>query len=144
MVRRVLVAGAVAWLVLAALGVAVSIGFRDRLLALLPPLAIDASAVGGAITVISIGAFGIGAAHAIIGGGLARRQQWALSAGVLLASVLGAGFLVLGAAAATSAFRQSTLALALGASAVLAALAALVYGLTAARLVAELRSGSAG
>ena len=143
MARRILVAGAVAWLALAALGVAVAIGWREWLIAALPPLAIDADAVGGAITVISIGAFGIGAAHASIAAGVARRRRWALSAGALLASVLGTGFLALAAAAATSAFRESNLAIALGALAVVAGLAAASYGLIAARLVAELRSGSA-
>lgn len=143
MTSRLLIAGAVAWIAIAALGAGVTIGWRDRLLALLPPLTIDADAVGGAITVISIGAFGIGAAHAAIAAGVARRRRWALSAGVLFASVLGAAFLALAAAAATSAFRESALAGALAASAVVAGLAAASYGLIAARLVAELRSGSA-
>ena len=142
MASRLLVAGAVAWLALAAFGVGVAIIWRDRLLSLLPPLAIDAEAVGGAVTVIAIAAFGIGAAHVVIAAGVARRRRRALSAGALLASVLGAGFLALAAAAATSAFRESTLAVALGASAVIAGLAAGCYGLIAIRLVAQLRSGS--
>jgi hypothetical protein len=141
--RRILVAGALAWLAVGAVSVAVAVGWRDRLIAALPPLAIDADAVGGALTVIGIGAFGIGAAHAAVAAGLVRRERWALSAGILLASVLGAGFLALAAAAATSAVRESSLALALGGSAVVAGLATASYGLIAARLVAELRSGSA-
>jgi hypothetical protein len=138
-----LVAGSVAWLALAAAGVAVAVGWRDRLLALLPPLAIDADAVGGALTVISIGAIGIGVAHAAIAAGIRGGRRWALSAGILLASVLGAGFVALAAAAATSAIRESTQAGALGASAIVAGLAAACYGLIAMRLVTALRSGSA-
>lgn len=143
MTSRLLVAGGVAWVALAGIGLAVAIGWRATLLAALPPLAIDAEAVGGALTAIVIGALGIGAGHGAIAAGLARRRRWALSAGVLLASVLGAGFLALAAAAAASALRESALALALGAAAVAAALAAGCYGLIATRLVAELRSGSA-
>ena len=143
MARRILVAGAVAWLVVAALGVAAATGWRDELLAALPVLAIDADAVGGAITVISIGALAIGTAHAAVAAGLGRRRRWAMNGGILLASVLGAAFLTLAAAAATSALRESVIGLHLAAGAVAAAFAALGYGVTAARLIGELRSGSA-
>ena len=83
------------------------------------------------------------AEHIVADFGLGRRRRWALSAGALLASVLAVAFVALAAAATASALRESALGLQLAAAAVLAALAALVYGLTAAQLVAELRSGSA-
>jgi hypothetical protein len=142
MARRIIVAGTVAWLVVAAVGVALASAWRQSLLALLPPLAIDADAVGGALTVISIGAFVIGAAHAAIWAGLASQKRWARSAGILLASVVCAGFLALAAAAAASAVRDTSLAMGLGGAALIACVAALSYGLAAARLVSELRSGS--
>ena len=131
-----------AWLLLGAIGLLVAVAFRDRMIAALPPLAIDADAVGGALTVIAVGAFGIGTVHAAIAVGLSRRRRWAASAGVLLASVLAAAFVALAVAATASAVRESSLGLQLAAAAILSALATLVYGLMAARLVAELRSGS--
>ena len=112
-------------------------------MAALPVLAVDADAVSGAITAISIGAIAIAGAHAAIAAGLARQRRWALSAGVLLASVLGAGFLALAAAAATSAARESVIGLPLALGAAVSALAAGSYGLVAWRLVGELRSRSA-
>lgn len=136
-------AAAGAWALLGALGLVVAITWRDRLIAVLPPLAIDAAALGGALTVIAVGAFTIGAVHMAVAVGLGRRRRWALSAAVLLASVLAAGFVALAAAATASAARESALGLQLGGAALVSALAALVYGLTAVRFVAELRSGSA-
>jgi len=116
---------------------------RDRLLAALPPLAVDADALGGALTVIAVAALGIGAAHAGVVVGLGRGSRWACSGGVLLASVMSVVFLALAATAAASAVRESPLALVLGGACVAATLAAVGYALTAARLVADLRSGSA-
>ena len=141
--RRIFLAAAVAWTLLGAVGLFIAIAWRDRLIAELPPLAIDADALGGAITVIAAGAFGIGAAHVIIAAGLGRRNRWALSAGALVASVLAAAFVALAAAATASAVRESALGLQLAGAAAVSVLAALVYGLTAGRLVDELRSGSA-
>ena len=141
--RRIFLAGAGAWLLVGAIGLLISIAFRDRIIAALPPLAIDADAVGGALTVIAVGALGVGAVHGAIAAGLGRRRRWALSAGVLLASVLAAAFVALAAAAAASAARESVLGLQLAAATVVAGLAATIYGLTAARLVADIRSGSA-
>ena len=75
--------------------------------------------------------------------GLGRGNRWARSAGVLLASVMSVVFLALAATAAASAVRESPLALVLGGAGLAAALAAVAYALTAARLVADLRPGSA-
>lgn len=141
--RRIFLAAAVAWTLLGAIGLVIAIAWRDRLIAVLPPLAIDADALGGAITVIAVAAFGVGVAHVVIAVGLGRRNRWALSAGALLASVLAAAFVALTAAATASAVREAALGPQLAAAAALSALAAVVYGLTAARFVAELKSGSA-
>jgi hypothetical protein len=137
--RRTLLTGAVAWLVLAGAGLIAAVAGRTALLAALPPLAIDADALGGVLAVMAAGAIAIGLAHAAVLAGLARDRRWARSAGVLLASVLAVTFLALAATAAASALRE-TAALILSVGAVSAALVALAYGVTAARLVAELRA----
>ena len=143
MARTILLIGAVSWLFVAVAGLGVAFAGRHALLAALPPLAIDADALGGALTVIAVAALGVGAAHAAVVAGLRRGSRWARSAGVLLASVLAVAFLALAATAAASALRESPLALALGGACIATASAAIGYALTAARLVSELRSGPA-
>lgn len=143
MVRRTLLAATAAWLLIALAGLIVAAFGRDRLLAALPPLAIDADALGGAVAVIATASLIIGLAHGGILAGLARDARWARSAGVLLASVLAVAFLALAATAVTSALRETAQAPALAGGAVGAGTVAAVYGLTAARLLTELGSGSA-
>lgn len=143
MVRRTLLIATAAWLVLAVAGLFVAAFGRDALLASLPPLAIDADAVGGAVAVIATASLMIGMTHGGILAGLARDAPWARSAGVLLASVLAVAFLALAATAVTSALRETAQAPALVGGAVGAGVVAAVYGLMAARLVTELGSGSA-
>ena len=121
MARTILLIGAIGWLLLAIVGLGVALAGRDRLLAALPPLAIDADALGGALTVIAVAALGIGAAHAGVVVGLGRGSRWARSGGVLLASVMSVVFLALAATAAASAVRESPLALVLGGACVAAA-----------------------
>jgi hypothetical protein len=142
--RRTLLIGAVAWLVLALAGLVVAVAGRSALMQALPPLTIDADAVGGAVAVIAAASLAIGVAHAGVVAGLAADRRWAQTAGVLLASVLAVTFLALAAAAVTSALREPAAAKPiLAGGAVGAALAAVAYGFTAARLVRELGSRSA-
>ena len=143
MARTILVIGAVAWLVVALVGLGAAMLGRDALIAALPPLAIDAEALGGALTVIAISSMLIGAAHGVIVVGLGRDLRRARSAGVLLASTLAVGFLGLAATAAASALREPPLAPMLVGACLVAAAAAIGYALTVARLLADLRSGSA-
>ena len=143
MARTVLLIGTIVWLVVAVAGLGVALVGRHALLASLPPLAIDADALGGALTVIAVAALGIGTAHAGVVVGLGRGSRWARSAGVLLASVMAVAFLALAATAAASALRESPAAVVLGGAFLAAALAAVSYALTAARLVADLRAESA-
>jgi hypothetical protein len=143
MARRTLLIGSLAWLVLACAGVVAAVAGRTALLEALPPLAIDADALGGVLAVIAAGALAIALAHAAVLTGLSRDRRWARSAGVLLGSVLAVMFLALAATAVTSALRESAAALSLSFGAVAAAVVAVAYGLTAARLVAELRAASA-
>jgi hypothetical protein len=142
-VRRTLLVATAAWLAIAVAGLVVAAIGREALLAALPPLAIDADALGGAVAVIAAAALLVGLAHGLILAGLGRHARWARSAGVLLASVLSVAFLGLAATAVTSALREAVQAPALAGGAVGAGVVAAVYGLTAARLVTEMGSGSA-
>ena len=143
MVRALLLGGACLW-ALAALGAATvaAIGV-SRLEALLPPLAIDTEALRGAIVAVAV-VLGVGAmAHLAIVAGLRARRPRAWSAGILLATLLSVTFLALATAAFTSAIATPASAVPMIAAGAAAILLALVYGLIAARLVGELRSGSA-
>ena len=82
MARTILFVGAVGWLVVAAAGLGVALAGRHALLAALPPLAIDADALGGALTVIAVAGLGVAVAHAGVLFGLRRGRRWARSAGV--------------------------------------------------------------
>jgi hypothetical protein len=141
--RSVLRFGAAAWILLALAGFAVALAGRDALLAALPPLAIDAEALGGAVAVMSVASLALGVTHAVIVVGLGRDRRWAQSGGLLLASVLAVAFIGLAAAAVASALRESPATPLLAGAGAAAAATAIGYGLTAARLVADLRSGSA-
>ena len=143
MARTILFVGAVAWLMVALVTLGAAVLGREALIAALPPLAIDADALGGALTVIAVASLVIGAAQAGIVAGISRDRHRARSAGVLLASVLAAGFLGLAATAAASALREPPLAPVLAGACLAAAAAAIAYALTVARLIADLRSGSA-
>ena len=143
MARTFLVIGAVAFLLagvftfgLAALGV-------ERLLTMLPPLAIDADAVGGALTALALTFVVTGTVHMFVVAGLREGRRWAASAGALLAGVLAAAFVGLAAAAISSALRSPANDLPLLVGAAAAACAAIGYALVAVRLAHELGSGSA-
>ena len=114
------------------------------LLDALPPVAIDADALGGLAAFMAAGSLVVAVAHAGVAVGLARDVRWARSAGVLLASALAVTFLALAATAAASAVREVASASILSVGTVAALGVAVAYGLTAARLVAELRSASPG
>lgn len=143
MARRTLVVGGVAWLLVGIAGVALALSGSEGLLELLPPLAVDADAVGGAVTAISSGLIAIGVAHLVILAGLGGAGRWARSAGALLTAVLAVATLALAAAAVSSAVRHEPYALPLIGGAVLAVAAGAVYGVAAVRLASELRAGSA-
>jgi hypothetical protein len=141
--RTVLLVGAVAFLLAGAGTFTLSaIGVR-QLLTLLPPLAVDADAVGGALTALALTLVATGTAHLFVVAGLRDGRRWAASAGALLAGVLAVVFVGLSAAAVSSAVRSPTYALTLLAAAAAATCAAIGYTLVAVRLARELGSGSA-
>ena len=141
MARRVLLVGAVGWLLVAITGIGVAVVGVDALRALLPPLAIDADALGGAITAVAVALLAVGGAHVAVLLGDGRR--WAVSAGALLASVLSIASLALAAAAVASAARESALAWPLLGAGVFASLVAVGYAVAAVRLARQLGSESA-
>lgn len=143
MARRTLFVGAMAWLLLACAGLVAAVAGRAALLEALPPVAIDADALGGLLAFMAAGSLVVAGAHAAVAAGLARDRRWARSAGVLLASLLSVTFLALAATAATSAIREVASAPTLSAGALVAVGVAAAYGLTAARLVTEMGSRTA-
>lgn len=143
MTRTVLVIGAGVWLLAGIGGIGLAVAGREWLLSSLPPLAIDADALGGALTAMALLVVAIGLAHVCVLIGLARGWRWVRSAGALLASVLAAVLLGLVAAAVSSAVRDVAYALPLVVGAALAAVGVLGYAAVAVRLARSLGSGSA-
>lgn len=143
MTRRVLLVGAVAWLLVGIVGIGLAVFGRAWLLTQLPPLAIDADALGGAVTAMALLVAGIGGAQLGVLVGLGRGWRWVWSAGALLASVLAALLLGLAATAISSALREAAYAAPLIGAACLAVCGMLAYSLVAVRLVRELGSGPA-
>ncbi len=142
MARAVLLAGAILWAlgaVAAALIAAVGVAPLERLL---PPLAIDTDALRGAILAGAV-ALGVGAAlHGAVLLGLRRRRPRAWTAGILMAALLSATCVALGAAAFTSAIATPASAIALSASGAVAVAAAIGYGVITVGLIGEKRSGT--
>lgn len=141
--RTILIVGTIVWLVAGGAGAVVAVLGTDGLVALLPPLAIDADAVGGALLAVATLLGALGCAHVAILVGLRRDRPWARSAGALLGAVLAIACVALAAAAVASAMREAPLAPSLFVVAAGAALAAIGYALVAVRLMRELTSGSA-
>jgi hypothetical protein len=140
MARTILLCGAVAWLIAAAVGLGVAAFGAQWLLGILPPLAIGADALARAVGAFSFGLLVVGAAHVAVLAGLRAGTGWSYSGAILLAAVLAAGLLSMAVASLTSAVNQPTAAPALIGSGSAAVVGAAAYGLAAARLVGELRA----
>ena len=136
----VLLLGAVTWLLAGAAAIGLAVLGRAWLLSRLPPLAIDADALGGALTAMSGAMLAVGVAHVALLVGLARGWRWVQSAGALGAAVLAAVLLGLSAAAVSSAVRDAAYAWLLMGAALLAAVGTVGYAMVAMRLVRELGS----
>ncbi|MGH6914310.1 MAG: hypothetical protein ACREH3_11465 [Geminicoccales bacterium] len=142
MARIILLAAGAIWCLAGLAGLAISLLGIEVVQRLLPPLAIDTDALRGAATAFAAGLLAAGLAHGVVLLGLRSRHRWGWSAGVLLAASLAALLVALAAAAATSAVASPAYAQTYIGGAVLAGLGAIGYGLAAARLAGELRSGS--
>ena len=106
MARTVLLIGAIAWLLAGAGAFTLAAVGTQQLLSVLPPLAIDAAALGGALTALALTLVATGTAHLFVVAGLRDGRRWAASAGTLLASVMAAVSVGLAAAAISSALRE--------------------------------------
>jgi hypothetical protein len=141
--RSLLLAATIVWLMAGAAGIGIGLLGTTGLQMLLPPLAIDLAALGGAVVAVAVGVLAVGIAHAAVVVGMRVGRPLARSAALLLAATLSALLLALAAAAATSAATVPDRA----PSFLLAGLAALVgagaYGLVTGLLVAEVRASRA-
>ena len=142
MARAVLVAGAVAWGMAGIAAFAIALAGLTWLEGLLPPLAIDADALRGALVAMGIGLLGVGLVHAAAARVL-RRRPWGSSAAILLDAVMSANLLALSAAALTTMITTPSAVFMLGVAAVVALAAAVAYAVAVVELVMERRSGSA-
>lgn len=143
MARWILVVAAAIWVVAAVLGLALAAFGGGWLESILPPLSIDTDALRGAVTAVAAGLLAVGLVHVVVVIGVASRRRWGSTAGILLAAVLAATFLALGAAAATSAVASPAQAPVLIGAGAAAAVGAGAYAVVVMRLVGERRSGSA-
>lgn len=143
MARAILLLDALAWSGAALAGFAVGAVGADRLERLLPPLSIDADALGRAVTAVAVALLAVAVAHAVVWIGLRGNGRWAWSAGVLLSSTLAMLFVALTAVAITSLVAGTAAAAPLVAGAIGAGVMAVGYAVTAGRLLRELGAGSA-
>ena len=142
MARAILLAGAIIWSLGSIAAAAIALIGVDALLRLLPPLAIDADAVRGAVTAVAVG-LGVAAFfHVGVVAGLRRGGHRAKSLAILLAGVLTALCVALAAAAFVSAAAEPSSGPALVLAGIVASLTAGAYAAASWSLVGELRSES--
>lgn len=142
MARAILLAGAIIWSVGSIAAAAIALIGVDALLRLLPPLAIDADAVRGAVTAVAAGLGAAAALHVGMVVSLRRGGHRARSYAILVAGVFTALSVALAAAAFVSAAAEPTSALALIVAGIVASLTAGAYAAASWSLVDELRSES--
>ena len=138
MARLVLAVGAAVWLLGAVAAIALGIAGTGRLTQLLPPLAIDGAALGGALIAVGVALGVAGLAHVAALLGLRRGHRRALSAAILLGGLCSAVFVALAGAAFASAVAEPSMTLLLLAAGALAIVAALAYLLATVRFISEL------
>lgn len=141
--RAVLLAGAVICVIAAIAGALVSAFGVERLLAALPPLAIDADAVAGAVLAVSVALAIAAAMHAAVLVGMARGIRLAWTAGLLLSGLGVAVTIGLAGSALTSAAVEPELAVPLVAAGAACLVASFGYAAAAAWFIGEIRARSA-
>jgi hypothetical protein len=139
--RAILLAGGLAWVLAAGMGLTAALIGIDAVEALLPPLAIESDALARTVAALAVGALLVGGVHLVVAAGLARNRPWATSAGVLLSAVSVAGFVALAAAAVTAGAAASLAAIAATATAIGSLLVAGAYAAVGVALARRLRSG---
>lgn len=140
--RAVLAAGAAIWGFAAVAAAVVAIFGVERLLALLPPLAIDADAVGGAALAVSLALAVAAAAHLAILVALHRGLRLAWTAGLLLCGLGVAVAIGLMGSAFASAAAEPSMALPLIAAGAAALVASFGYAAGTAWFIGEIRAGA--
>jgi hypothetical protein len=143
MARTVLLAATIVWLAAGAIGIVIGLLGSTGLQRLLPPLAIDLAALGGAVVAVSVGILAVGVAHVVIVLGLRAGHSAARSAALLLAATLSALLVALAAASATSAVTVSERAPSFIAACAAALVGVAAYGLVIVQLVSEMRASRA-
>ena len=142
MARLVLAVGAATWLLGAVVAFAIGIVGTERLAAMLPPLAIDGAALGGALVAVG-GALGIGAlVHLATLLALRSGHRRALSAAILLAGLCSAGFVALSGAAFASAVAEPSMTAPLMVAGAVAVVVAVAYLLATVRFIGELAASA--
>jgi len=138
--RTLLLAATIVWLVAGVIGIGIGLTSAAGLQRMLPPLAIDLAALGGAVVAVGIGVLAIGIVHAGVVVALRAGSPFAPSAALLLAITMTTLMLVLAAAAATSAVTVPERAPSLLVATAAALAAASAYGLVAGQLGVEVRA----
>ncbi len=116
-------------------GITLAIVDPELVLAQLPPLAIDAAAVGGAVAALGASALAVGAAHLLVAAGIARGAAWSRTAGVVLCATFGTALLAGAVAALVSAGYGAGFV----AGAVALSMLSVAYAITAGTIVAGVR-----
>jgi hypothetical protein len=144
MASLLLAVAAAVWLLAGVVVIAVGLGGAPWLMAQLPPLSIDAAAVGGAAVAIGIGLVGIAVFHVAVAMGVRAMRRWAVSSGVLLSATMAVGLVAVALAAGTTLARGSPAPWLLGAAAGTAVAGAAGYAWCAVRLVRMLATFGPG
>jgi hypothetical protein len=140
--RAVLAVGTVTWGIAAVAAALVAIFGVDRLLALLPPLAIDADAVGGAALTVSLALALAALAHLAVLLALQRGLRLAWTAGLLLCGLAVAVTIGLMGSAFASAAAEPSMALPLVAAGAAALVASFGYAAATAWFIGQIRAGA--
>lgn len=109
--RILLVAGGAGCLLAGFAAVAAGMAVPARLLDLLPPVAIDAQAVGGAAVALGVLLAALGAAQVGIGVALRAGRSWRLAAGIVFTALTAALAAAIGVALLTQAAAGGSLLL---------------------------------
>jgi hypothetical protein len=143
MARSVLLAATIVWVIAGAVGIGIGLLGSTSLQRLLPPLAIDLAALGGAVVAVGFAVLAVGLVHALVLIGLRARHPAGRSAALLLSATLSALLLALAAASATSAVTVPDRAPVFVTACAAALVGVVAYGLVTVLLVAEVRDSRA-
>jgi hypothetical protein len=138
--RALLLGAAILWLVAGAVGIGIGLLGADDLQRVLPTLAIDLPALGGAVVAVGSAILAIGVVHAILAVGLWAGRELARTAALLLAAALFALLMTFTAAAVTTAVTVPARAPAFLGAGLVGLAGAALYGVVTALLVAEVRA----